>query len=46
MAFVTLPGVSGGIVTVQSGTGDHIFVAQIIANTILAASTGGSLNAI
>jgi hypothetical protein len=45
MAFVTLPGSSGGIVTVQAGTGDHIFVAQIIANTILLASVGGTLNA-
>jgi len=42
MAVVTLPGSSGGIVTVQSGSGDHIFVAQIIANTILLASVGGS----
>ena len=40
MASVTLPGASGGIVTVQAGSGDHIFVAQIIANTIL--SVGGS----
>jgi hypothetical protein len=44
MAFVTLPGATGGIVTVQAGGGDHIFVAQLIANTILMASTGGSLN--
>ncbi len=43
-SFVTLPGASGGIVTVQSGSGDHEFIAQIIANTILLASTGGSLN--
>jgi hypothetical protein len=41
---VTLPGSSGGIVTVQSGAGDHLFVAQIIANTILMASTSGGLN--
>lgn len=44
MASVTLPGASGGIVTVQSGSGDHIFVAQIIANTILLASVEGGLN--
>jgi len=43
MAFVTLPGASGGTVTVQSGSGDNVFVAQIIANTILLASAGGSL---
>ncbi len=46
MAFVTLPGASGGIVTVQAGTGAHILVAQLIANTILTASVGGTLNAI
>jgi hypothetical protein len=44
MTVVTLPGATGGIVTVQAGTGDHVFVAQIIANTILLASVGGSLN--
>ncbi len=38
---VTLPGSSGGIVTVQSGSGDNSFVAQIIANTILLASVSG-----
>lgn len=41
---VTLPGSSGGTVTVQSGAGDHTFLAQIIANSILLASVGGSLN--
>lgn len=46
MASVTLPGANPtGVVTVQSGSGDHIFVAQIIANTILLNSVGGSLNA-
>jgi hypothetical protein len=42
---VTLPGAGGtGTVTVQSGGGDNVFVAQIIANTILLASVGGSLD--
>ena len=44
MASVTLPGSSGTAVTVQSGTGDNTFVAQIIANTILLASVAGSLS--
>jgi len=40
---VTLPGASGAIVTVQAGAGSHLWMAQIIANTILTASVNGSL---
>lgn len=32
---VTLHGATGSVITVQAGSGDHVFVAQIIANTIL-----------
>jgi hypothetical protein len=38
---VTLPS-ANGVVTVQSGSGTHEFVAQIIANSILMASVSGS----
>src|SRR5580658_3514884 len=41
MASVTLPGSNGATVTVQSGTGDNTFVANIIANSILLASIPG-----
>jgi hypothetical protein len=41
---VTLPGAGGGTATIQAGSGDHVFVAQIIANTILLAQDANNLN--
>ena len=41
---VTLPGSGGGTATIQAGSGDHVFVAQIIANTILLAQDAGTIN--